>query len=159
MPTAFVCDGERDCSHGDDEQSCKKTREESVETEVSAKSKMLRQQREEKSENNTTSKTSQGHCPLGMSSCGEGAACHNNTHVCDGEIDCADARDEAYCKQERSGSEEQGRRLQADARYGCYSWEYDCGLYDYCIPYSFVCDLVYDCLNGSDEYGCVYYYY
>lgn len=66
---------------------------------------------------------------------------YTNYLFLDGETDCEDNSDEENCGTTAPGS-------------ACLSSEYQCRN-GQCIPKSFECDTHSDCLDGSDEIGCI----
>lgn len=63
-------------------------------------------------------------CPFGEHMCADESKCIKQIHLCDGNVQCVDASDEAYC-----------------------SCKYRVGA-------ARLCDGYFDCPSGEDELGC-----
>ncbi|MED6263823.1 hypothetical protein CHARACLAT_008544, partial [Characodon lateralis] len=137
---SHVCDGERDCLDGSDEEGCEK-RCQPGQFQCSHGSKCIQQEQvcdgqndcQDRSDEMDCSKPSEGCHHL----CDNKTRCIPKTFLCDGEKDCADGSDEDKC----------GLVTCALDQYRCESGQ--------CISEAFKCDGYPDCHDHSDETGCV----
>ena len=95
-------------------------------------------------------------CPNGYSKCGR--ECVSDLHLCDGEIDCLDAGDEAQCR-DICGAEFNISLYFClndchPANCSCSAIFYQC-LDGGCLHNSKLCDGQDDCIGGDDEMLCV----
>ena len=100
---------------------------------------------------------SNGLCLHGHSLCNDGT-CILSHYVCDGRADCPDGSDEMDCSHVCSFSDDYSGNL--NCFFSCISPEclcndlyFSCALGG-CVPWSRVCDGVFDCPHGEDEEQC-----
>ncbi|KAG2466656.1 LRP2 protein, partial [Polypterus senegalus] len=159
IPNSHLCDGDKDCNDGSDEENCplgcNKPEMESRPPVSPARN-----------------------CPRTFVSCRDGSDCISNSHLCDGESDCADESDEEYCRADCSrpghfhcldkkkclklkqvcDGVPQCEDQSDEAR--CEKPLEDCGFIcgnGQCLPLRKQCDGKEDCGDGSDEADCGFF--
>ncbi|XP_061377044.1 sortilin-related receptor-like isoform X3 [Danaus plexippus] len=133
---SWVCDGENDCSDVDssDEKNC-----------TSIGHSKLIPRPTEKPDFGT-----KGSCLEWMFKCDNGV-CLPYWWRCDGTNDCGDNSDEAACGLRPDNKTH--ITPEREVKQKCAKNQFTCepGV---CIPLTWVCDSVSDCIDGSDESGC-----
>ncbi|XP_039855880.1 low-density lipoprotein receptor-related protein 2 isoform X2 [Simochromis diagramma] len=136
---SHLCDGEKDCKDGSDEEGCA-IQCKAGEFQCSHGKKCLPQERVCDGQNDCQDRSDETDCSVMIESCHQ--RCDNNTRcipksfLCDGERDCADGSDEENC----------GLVSCADHQYRCVSGQ--------CVSEALRCDGYADCSDGSDEMHC-----
>merc|ERR1719328_285048 len=77
-----------------------------------------------------------GVCDEGKVLCSDGSWCIREDYICDGEADCDDGGDEAYCDS------------------ACDKGWVECSDGSFCIQEKWKCDGEADCTDGGDEANC-----
>ncbi|KAM6984683.1 vitellogenin receptor [Aplochiton taeniatus] len=181
---SHVCDGERDCPDGSDEEECADFRCKDRRSCVSrslvcdGRSHCLDGSDEVgcPTMSAPTTQAAALKCRLGSRLCKDGRECVLYSHVCDGERDCQDGSDEEECQQVCKPDEFQcghgracvPRQQVCDGRAQCQDrsdeldcWtptngcQHRCDKKTRCIPETFLCDGERDCLDGTDERDCM----
>ncbi len=100
---------------------------------------------------------SNGLCLQGHSACEDGT-CILNHYICDGRADCPDASDEAECSHVCSLHDSFLNSIDCFSsciKPGCTCNDlYFSCTFGGCVPWSRVCNRVYDCPHGEDEQLC-----
>ncbi|XP_026029958.1 low-density lipoprotein receptor-related protein 2 isoform X6 [Astatotilapia calliptera] len=136
---SHLCDGEKDCKDGSDEEGCA-IQCKAGEFQCSHGKKCLPQERVCDGQNDCLDRSDETDCSVMIEGCHQ--RCDNNTRcipksfLCDGERDCADGSDEENC----------GLVSCADHQYRCVSGQ--------CVSEALRCDGYADCSDGSDELHC-----
>uniref|UniRef100_A0A668TZW5 EGF-like domain-containing protein n=1 Tax=Oreochromis aureus TaxID=47969 RepID=A0A668TZW5_OREAU len=136
---SHLCDGEKDCKDGSDEEGCA-IQCKAGEFQCSHGKKCLPQERVCDGQNDCQDRSDETDCSVMTEGCHQ--RCDNNTRcipksfLCDGERDCADGSDEENC----------GLVSCADHQYRCASGQ--------CVSEALRCDGYADCSDGSDEMHC-----
>ncbi|XP_006795713.2 low-density lipoprotein receptor-related protein 2-like [Neolamprologus brichardi] len=136
---SHLCDGEKDCKDGSDEEGCA-IQCKAGEFQCSHGKKCLPQERVCDGQNDCQDRSDETDCSVMIEGCHQ--RCDNNTRcipksfLCDGERDCADGSDEENC----------GLVSCADHQYRCASGQ--------CVSEALRCDGYADCSDGSDELHC-----
>uniref|UniRef100_A0A3Q4GYW6 Low-density lipoprotein receptor-related protein 2-like n=1 Tax=Neolamprologus brichardi TaxID=32507 RepID=A0A3Q4GYW6_NEOBR len=135
---SHLCDGEKDCKDGSDEEGCA-IQCKAGEFQCSHGKKCLPQERVCDGQNDCQDRSDETDCSVMIEGCHQ--RCDNNTRcipksfLCDGERDCADGSDEENCLVSC-----------ADHQYRCASGQ--------CVSEALRCDGYADCSDGSDELHC-----
>ncbi|XP_063051835.1 low-density lipoprotein receptor-related protein 2 isoform X2 [Engraulis encrasicolus] len=158
VPSSHVCDGEKDCKDGSDEDSCaaectsgqfqcahgKKCIDKSLVCDGIAQCQ---------------DQSDEGDClkPEGcVHQCDGKTRCLPATFLCDGERDCMDGTDEAGCNGEATEAtpSEAETATSTAAPMRCRIGLFACTDGSDCISSTYVCDNEVDCKDGSDESNC-----
>uniref|UniRef100_A0AAX7VQ77 EGF-like domain-containing protein n=1 Tax=Astatotilapia calliptera TaxID=8154 RepID=A0AAX7VQ77_ASTCA len=132
---SHLCDGEKDCKDGSDEEGCAIQ----CEFQCSHGKKCLPQERVCDGQNDCLDRSDETDCSVMIEGCHQ--RCDNNTRcipksfLCDGERDCADGSDEENCG-------------------GCLSEISEKQSIGQCVSEALRCDGYADCSDGSDELHC-----
>ncbi|XP_041854629.1 very low-density lipoprotein receptor [Melanotaenia boesemani] len=156
---SHVCDGEKDCKDGSDEEDCESgCSEDQFQCAHGMKCIDRDQvcdgvsQCQDNSDEQQCIKLTEG-C---YHQCDDHSRCLPASFVCDGERDCLDASDEAYCDEE-----EETFPAPVPAATGpplpirCTLGSKPCKDNSDCVHYNHVCDGEADCKDGSDEEDCL----
>lgn len=142
IPERWLCDGEIDCSQGDDEASCSAVcREEEFKCEAENRCLPKRWRCDGSPDCSDGSDerdcSANRECGDGQFRCKDGLSCIPLRWVCDGTNHCRDNSDETNC-----------------TSISCLNQDFKCRDNGICIPRQWVCDRNIDCKDGSDELDC-----
>ncbi|XP_049879788.1 putative vitellogenin receptor [Pectinophora gossypiella] len=130
-----VCDGRKDCLHGEDEQGCEHKHGTCAMAEVMCEGKCTDKNKVCAS---TTSTPAPVTCRAGQFECVKDRLCIDRAQMCDGTTDCTDGSDEAQT---------------LCSTFNCLHTEFMCAS-GHCVLKPFLCDGEPDCKDGSDENDC-----
>ncbi|XP_076020346.1 uncharacterized protein LOC143011376 [Genypterus blacodes] len=136
---SHVCDGEKDCKDGSDEEGCA-ARCTAAEFRCSHGKRCVPREQVCDGQNDCQDQSDETDCEKKMEGCHR--RCDNNSRcipesfLCDGERDCADGSDEQNC----------GLVACSISQYRCESGQ--------CVSEAMRCDGYADCNDHSDEAGC-----
>uniref|UniRef100_A0A3Q3XAK5 EGF-like domain-containing protein n=1 Tax=Mola mola TaxID=94237 RepID=A0A3Q3XAK5_MOLML len=130
---SHVCDGERDCHDGSDEEGCASR----CKFQCAHGNRCIQQEQVCDGRNDCQDRSDEMDCqslPEGCHhSCDNNTRCIPDTFLCDGEKDCADGSDEEKC--------------------ACAAHQYRCAS-GQCVSEGLRCDGYADCSDHSDEVSC-----
>ncbi|KAM3599170.1 uncharacterized protein V6R79_001076 [Siganus canaliculatus] len=136
---SHVCDGERDCEDGSDEDECA-SQCKAGEFQCAHKNRCVPSEQVCDGQNDCGDQSDESDCSRQMEGCHH--RCDNNTRcipetfLCDGERDCVDGSDEAKC-----------------GLVTCEAHQYRCAS-GQCVSEALRCDGYADCSDRSDEVDC-----
>ncbi|KAM8873175.1 uncharacterized protein ACB058_004818 isoform 2-T2 [Synchiropus picturatus] len=136
---SHVCDGEKDCQDGSDEDGCVSACK-SGEFQCAHGNRCIPEQQVCNGENDCQDRSDEMNCQRLIDGCHQlcdnGTRCIPKSFLCDGERDCADGSDEKKC----------GLIACAFDQYRCMSGQ--------CVSEGLKCDGYSDCSDHSDEMHC-----
>ncbi|XP_073829721.1 terribly reduced optic lobes isoform X13 [Musca autumnalis] len=152
LPKEYLCNGFTECADGTDERDCPEKECKSTEYKCRAGNCIDLGRRCDTIRDCPDGDDEDDRCPVVCSSdqylCRDGITCISEGIVCDGTEDCVDGDDEEHC--DSSGDRQ---NIYDEDEEVCRYNEFRCDN-GQCIPYSEVCDNIYDCSDYSDERDC-----
>ncbi|KAM6962531.1 low-density lipoprotein receptor-like [Aplochiton taeniatus] len=147
IPSAWECDGNRDCEDGSDEVRCGPHQCEKDEFACSTRQCVSMHSRCDGNHDcdDKSDETSCRSCTAGSFLCGPTGSCVPSATLCDGRPDCPDRQDEdeAMCSLVRPQAPPPTCSV---SEFRCSSGQ--------CVPLAWRCDHSPDCADGGDEDSC-----